>query len=124
MNDVFLICKGRYSEKFDSPFEAIRAYQAAWSDSDIKHINAYEVLRFLYMIVPEFFTEKDYMELIKERLMRDFEMSGMIPSVPKFEMSYKYMCELFIRQIQMKRVRNNGEWEIDLSAYEDVKEII
>ena len=124
--DALLITKGHYNRAaYETDFDAIKAYQATWSGcSEVANITDYDILRFLYPIVEEFFTEKHYMGMIRERLVKEFEFNR-YKGVPTL-VDYRFICELFIWQLKMLQIREsqNGAWIIDLSAYENGEHII
>jgi hypothetical protein len=121
--DVLKVCKGHCSDEYKTTFDAVKAYQAEHTGSSIEHLSDETVLRFMYRVVDELFTLFDYKELIRDRLMRDYSFKDMRGF--SFEFSYRYVAELFMRQIQSMRVRNDdGSWIIDLSDYEDGEQLI
>ena len=121
--DVLKVCKGHCSDEYKTIFDAVKAYQSKWSDTPIKHLSDENVLSFMYAVADELLTPFDYRELIRDRLMKDYSFRN-IPGF-SFKFSYRYMAELFMRQIQSMRVRNDdGSWIIDLSDYKDGEQII
>jgi|GEM_PF-5921665 len=115
--DILRICKGHYNqEKYNSPYEALRAYQIKYTGCEPEHINEQAVLSFFYAIeVDSFLQSYHYKEMIKDRLIHDYEMS--LYNYANFEISYKYMVELYIRQLSMIQVKEGENWIIDLSDY-------
>lgn len=115
--DVLRICKGHYSARYKTKFEAIKTYQANWSGSDVKYISDVEVFRFISLIADEFFTAKDYKAIILDRIVRDLEYKPLCGET--FTLSVKTLADAYIGQLCSLQVKDGEKWIIDLSDYPD-----
>lgn len=130
--DILLICKGHYNkEKYDSPIDALKVYQAEYSGCEKKYITDETILTILLDVAKEYFKDFEwYWWMFKEGIVKDidFAQSGLMPKkYPEREikLSYQYLIEKFIIGLCMLPVKDNKDnWIIDLSEYDNIGDIV
>ena len=128
--EILLICKGHYSDKYESTYDALNAYQVGYTGCEEKYITDGNILTFILDAVKEFMQPFDYWyEFIKEGLIHDIDMAatGMIPRLypeKEIKLSYRYLINKLASSLCSIQVRNDDGWIIDLSEYGDIKEIV
>lgn len=127
--DILMICKQHYSKKFTTTYDALKAYQSKYTGCEEKYITDGNILTFVLSTAKEFFTPFDWYWLIKDGIIHDIDMAstGMIPQLypeEKIKLSYRYLISKLISALCGLQVKNENGWIIDLSEYDNVKEIV
>ena len=125
--DILLICKGWYNkDKSDNELEALKAYQSMRTGCESKYITIDNIYTWLLETATDFFTPYDWWTIFHNKIPSDLRMNKYSPEYyPHVELNIEYLCSLFIRTLCGLDVKNNnGTCIIDLSKYENVKEII
>ena len=118
--DILKICKGFCSNKYNTPFDAVKAYQAEYTGNNIDYLTDEDVLDFLIaMGVDDLFTIHNYKHLFKEILIKEFKRGELrLSYIPPFEMSYRYLADLYIRELSLLKIKDGNNWLIDMSDYD------
>jgi hypothetical protein len=115
--DILLICKGWFDHgKYKDVLEALKDYQATYTGSNREDITDKNVLDFrLFTVAETYFKSYDWSEMLKDRLYKDIFWQH------ELKVDYNYLCWLLITQIHNLQVKkDNSEWIIDLSAYDEI----
>jgi len=125
--DVLMICKGWFNADSRSAGtelceDALFDYQSLKTGCDKQYLTDNDIFEFcLLPAMKSFFDQSDWIEMIKERMVKDVIFSNMDRKT--IILTQKYINKLCVRQLTSLDVKNivTGKWVIDLSDYDDIE---
>ena len=127
-NDVILICKRHYdSDKHKSAILALREYYKREYVMEEEFTTNMHILTVLLLPVAEqHFRTRDWETLLLDLFSTDYEKEKgfYFPADGTRSEIFDRILNKIMTKIELLQVRNNGEWVIDLSEYDDGEQIV
>jgi hypothetical protein len=130
--DILMICKGHFNQdKFETTYDALKAYQCEYTGCPIEYMPDSAIFHYICDTAEAFFKPRFWRLLIDgmDGITHDIDMAktGLLPTIypdKEIKLTYRYLIDKIGSELCMLQVRDDNEWIIDLSDYEEGEKVI